>query len=466
LIPHTATHRLFDFIFFIAGIITWKGVTQDADRATRENLIGERIWLLLSLLGVFYYPGFVVLFLFVSVHYFKAYTIFQSLSIHILQMFLAFCVSVALIESALFFSSLPEVKITLEVPLFLILLVVASHYVVFGIEKLKLGKHWASWVLDNRTHNMTAAAIMRGWLRKWPLKKRQNLIFAIKPFNKILQALRQGYELAWLFALLDIHVALTLTAGAVIFHLVMFLLTGMLFWQSILVHMALFIFLFNFPTTLIPLLFNWPNTLLFAGLIILFPLRHKIWDPVRSAGWYTPFLGRLYYRAEGESGKIYEVLPKFFSPWDPFFSGLKSKFMMPHKIFHGFLGEVDSLQIVEGVIKSKGDLAAIKVLQEKYGTLKNELLHQIAVDAYLLNCFKNSNAHKRVRVCPRWLKAPPNIYYSSGSHLEPFNRQERVIKVIIGYRETYFTGDQFTIIQDEKVKELEVPIKKFVIEEN
>jgi len=163
-----STFVLRNFMVFLAAIITWKGVTEDVDLATGKTLFPERLAAIFCLLGFFFYPGFLIFLLFIATYHFKAwYHHSQEIILVILQIFLAYVLSVIIVKIALLLIPGFIINTSIAAPLFLILCVVASFYSSAGIGKMMIGEHWYSWAWNNRSHYLAASAYMWGWRRKW-----------------------------------------------------------------------------------------------------------------------------------------------------------------------------------------------------------------------------------------------------------------------------------------------------------
>lgn len=443
------------FIVFSACIAAWKATTQDIDLRTGKTLFLERLALLGSVIGVFLYPGFLALFLFVVIHMLKGWYHHQMMLLRILQIFFVFCVSEALMETALIAMPWHSEQIPLGAPVFLILCMMASHYAVAGFGKIKLGKHWYSWMWDNHMHYLAASAYLWGWLRSSSEHTRIRFINIIKTLERPIQVAGLIFECGWMLVLFDYHLALALTLLAVLFHLNVFAVSGIFFWQSTLVNLACFVFLYHLPPALTASIFNPVNGVLAALVLVIFPLQQRIWAPQKLAWWDAPFVGRVHWQVEGISGKVYGLYNDFMCPHERFFGRIYANVLVPHKIFHRHLGEVNSYELSQKIVDSKGNLEKIKRLQQKYGTSEKDPMYEEVHDNYMIQFFRNFNLGNQKYVCPKWLKAPGGQFYYWGLD-PPFYGQEKVKKIIVTYREEFFDGSKFIHVRSEHLKDLEL----------
>lgn len=113
----------------------------------------------------------------------------------------------------------------------------AAYYAMQAVAKSALGRHWWSWIAENRVECLVMNAHLRGWCGEGWRKAVLFRVVGILRRNRR-WACGAGWvlELGWLGVLIDHRFAfvwLALTAG---FHLMVFFLTGLLAWQFVVSH--------------------------------------------------------------------------------------------------------------------------------------------------------------------------------------------------------------------------------------
>ncbi|MBV8817909.1 MAG: hypothetical protein JO022_06105, partial [Acidobacteriaceae bacterium] len=117
--------------------------------------------------------------------------------------------------------------------MYLFMAVHLSHYVVPGLAKLTLGtKRWG-WMLSNQTHLLLPAAYVWGWGRFVPEQALWRVTQGLARVTPVCNAAALLLECGCLLAPFSAQSYLLLCAAFVLFHLFIFLLSGICFWQNI-----------------------------------------------------------------------------------------------------------------------------------------------------------------------------------------------------------------------------------------
>lgn len=440
-------------LFFggISAVVTWEAVTNDIDLATGKTLYLERILLLCSLIAILFYPGFLIIFLFIAVHRLRSWHNHQLMQLQILLMFTTYLAVLSMVKLiCMLVLPLHAPYIGIEAPLFLILSLAGTPYARSGIGKIRLGKHWYSWAVENRLSDLVMSAYMWGWMRKGSKENRIFFSQWIKRFEKPLQFGVLLFECGWIFGGFNRHFTEMLCLGGALFHLMVLAISGLCFWQSICSNLLLYVLLVSLPDAVSTALFNSFSGVLFAG-VQLFDLYAKpLWEHLAVAWWDTPFVAKLHWEAIGTSGTRYGLYNGFMRPHELFFGRQRSFVLSPYKMMTGQLGHVGCKQLRDALAASEGKLEKIDFLKELYGGLFKNHLHEKMHDTYLFRFFYNCNRGKLKNICPFWLRAPGNQLYSG--ILPAFQRQETVSSVMVIYREEFFNGEDVVIVREQVLK--------------
>jgi len=440
------------FIAIICTIICWKGITLDVDLVTQKPSRQHRILFGLSWVGVLFYPGFLIFFLYVGIQFMRAWYHHQLMSLRLLQMFCSFLAATALVNTFQLIFTNPQTP-QLATPLFLFLWVLAAHYCYSGFSKLKLGKHWYSWLWHNKIHYLAISAYMWGWLKSQNPKQRIQWIQYLAPFDRLFQIGALLFECCWILAGFSLGLAKILCLCAVGFHVGIFALTGIFFWQSILIQYTFFCLLNTLQASTAAALFNPANGILFASLLLIILSLKKLWPPLKLAWWDAPYIGRIHWYVIGKSGKRYGLYNNFLDPHERFFGRHTPFFLIPHKMFHGHLGEVDSIELRDAIQATKGNLEEIDNLRARYGYFVHHPILEQRHDQYIKEFFRNFNTGEAKHRCPAWLKAPGGQFYYWG-RLPPFTGQEPVEQVLLFFTEEFYNEKEILIIREEFLRAL------------
>lgn len=446
-------------IFFIAAIITWKGITMNYDVVADEKNIKERILLIILTISLYFYPILILPYLFFSIHFFNAWLIHNMMPIRILKMFVSYLGALVVIKHLTWVEKIESADTF--VPFILLMLCVqASHYLIPGVGKLKLGDKWHSWMLKNETHYLMISAYNWGWLKFLPERRAVNVVNKIKKFNQIINSCTIIFQCG-LFALMaNSSICLLLLTGCTLLNIAIFLATGLCFWEYALTNTIIIVLISNLSHSISTTLFSPLNWLVY--LVILFlPLNGKVWTPYSMSWWDTPFIGKVHWRVVGKSGKVYELYNNFMCPYEELYGHEYGWFLVDRKIiYENHLGIWKyNKKVRDQIIASKGDLQILSNLQNQFGKSYRDLEKEREHEAFLIKFFTKLNSGFKKNVLPswlKWLKAPGGYFFYWGEY-PAYSRQEPVSRVLIYYVEKFFDGHKVKILVNEIVKKVEIP---------
>jgi hypothetical protein len=229
-----------------------------------------------------------------------------------------------------------------------VLLFQASTYANHALAKSSLGAHWHSWIRENRLECLAANAWLRGWTLGRNKKFILGLIRRISRYRVFLCASIWILEISWFVVFADEHLTMMILCATMLFHLVVFLLTGLTGYQYIVSHLTLFVIiscygidsvfsLQNFITSLIsiPLAAMWIKWLRKSTLTEFLKGNHsqrllKFSDAADHlmAWWDTPLMRMFSYTVETRSGQQYSLPTPKLSPHDTALTDIHTHMMM------------------------------------------------------------------------------------------------------------------------------------------
>ncbi len=431
----------------LAGLMTWKTVTEDIDVAAGGALWKGRGLLLVATAGVAWSPIFLVPALYAYTTLFRAWRHHATLPLRLLQALVAFGVTAAAFGAAGW--PPPDAGALL----FFALLIQVSHYLITAFAKGLLGPHWYSWILDNRLHHLAASAYSWGWARFVPARAHRRFVRLLKTAERPLQAGAFGLEALVPLALLDPDLAVVFLVGLMVFQVFVFASSGILFWDWMVVNGGLVAAITLAPEAALAKVFG-PHALV-LGLALMFalPFRGKLWKPIPLGWWDTPLTQRVHWRVRGVSGRWYGLYNDFMCPHERLYGRIHGAFLVKTPLLTYHLGEVWKRELRDGIRAAQGDLTQLEPLRRRFGIVAYDAAMAAQHRTYLQTLFARLNAGARKSVLPRWLrwlKAPGGQFYYWGD-LPAYRRQEPVSEVRMVYREELFDGQRFHVVQQREV---------------
>jgi hypothetical protein len=225
----------------------------------------------------------------------------------------------------------------------------AAGYVAQALAKCALGKRWYAWILENRLQCLVVNAWLRGWgEERIGLDGILRLARWISRFRVPLCAAVWAIEIGWLFILADARLALALLAATAVFHLAVWLLTGLSGYHYALSHawMASFAASLSAAEVFRPA-YAWAGAgCILANALWVLPLRRRVFRAFArdgSAGpwarcldpadhlmswWDGPYMRMYSYSVRTASGRRYRFPVTRFSPYDTFMTDIHTHLMI------------------------------------------------------------------------------------------------------------------------------------------
>jgi hypothetical protein len=224
----------------------------------------------------------------------------------------------------------------------------ASTYFHHAVAKSALGPRWFSWMRENRIECLFANAWLRGWTLGLGKQRCFSLCQGIARKRRWLCAGVWLLESSWMLVLADARIAMVLLAATVVFHVIVFLSTGLLAYEYAVNHLFLIGLilcgdvgdLFGVNVLLasvlaIPLAAVWVGWLRLGMLASLQQrgtagCRARFADAADHlmAWWDTPLMRMFSYTVETTTGKRYALPVPRFSPYDTFLTDIHTHLMI------------------------------------------------------------------------------------------------------------------------------------------
>ncbi|MEL7265002.1 MAG: hypothetical protein AAFP69_09400, partial [Planctomycetota bacterium] len=289
--------------WFVAGIacmLAWKGSTQDIDPIVGNTFAAARCLAPLCALMCLVSPLPLIAVLLLLTDPLRVWQHHATMPMRMLQAvaaYVLYCAVCAILQGRYAIMVADESSTVAGdwpwwVPMdagglvFFLVIIQVSHYWITAFAKGWLGPHWYSWMIDNRLHHLAANAYSWGWAKFLPWSVWSRVVGITRRCEKPMQVFAFVLEAIAPLALLDIRIAMVLGIVWASFHVGIFLVSGLFFWEWIGTNLLLAMLLwFSFGADAA---FGPWHLLIGIVYMVAFPLRHKLWKPMPLGWWDTP----------------------------------------------------------------------------------------------------------------------------------------------------------------------------------
>ena len=427
----------------LACLLAYKAATRDIDVVLGEAHAPARIAVVLAALASWLSPALLLPTVVLLTNPLSTWQHHGTLPMRVLQATLAYALLAPALDS-------PGAWV------WFLLVMYVAHYLITALAKAWLGPRPWSWVTDNRLHHLTASAWAWGWLRFVPWARFRRFVALVAAFEVPLQAFAFTVEALSPLALSHPAAAQVLLGAFALFHVGVFLLSGLLFWEWV----AADLLMLGALSLLGPLpeVFGGASVLAALVFLVALPLRHKLYTPMPLGWWDTPFTQRIHWQVQTASGAVYGLYNDFMAPHERIYGKVHGCFLAPATVCTYHLGEVWKHELRDALREAGPSLEKLEAVRERFGiTPRSERMAE-AHRTYLRSFFRALNGGARKHVLPRglrWLAAPGGQTYHWGA-LPPYRRQEPVTAVTLHYRECYYADGELHVLTDVLVETLEV----------
>lgn len=235
----------------------------------------------------------------------------------------------------------------------------AGKYVPQALAKCAIGEKWYSWIYKNRVECLFVNAYLRGWGGTWFPKK--HVLFLAQILSQIrvlICAATWMIELSWILILVSPRFTIGILTGTLIFHLVVWLLTGLAGYHYIMSH-GLMIMLISKHSAIVSPYQTFINPYFFVGVLcvlgfsawVLF-LRYQLFKQYTENGnagpwnewidpsdhlmswWDGPYMRMYSFRVVTRSGQRFKFPVTKFAPYDTFVTDIHTYIMILGREFN------------------------------------------------------------------------------------------------------------------------------------
>lgn len=447
-------------VIILLVTLTWKFGTTDFDfRRSEASQWMERALLVLAFAAALFWPPALLAWLTIVCGRLRGWTHHTMMPLRMLKAYLAWFVAAAMITA---FAG-AGLRSGVHSGLFLLLATVCfSHYVKPAWSKARLGPRWWSWAWENRTDFIIASAYNCGWARFVPERVVRRLLRAIRPWDRFLNISAMLVEASPLLGLLDLRVFVAVVSATIVFHVVVFLCAGILFWEGIVTNAVLGATVLLLPRADTAPVFGVPGTAV-AVFIIALTIPDLVWQPFHLGWWDNNFTTRIRWRVETVSGRKLDIGNDFMCPFEREFGRWIGLCYVPEPVLgHPSWGAtLFDRDLRDRIRAAVGDLAALDELKRTHGTLWWNRQQCDEHAAFLVAFFKRLNAGGRkgpLPGCLRWLK-PPGGQLTRWGDLPRYRGHEPVRRVIISCEERCYVDatNELVLLRERVLREIDIP---------
>jgi hypothetical protein len=445
-------------VAMLLAILSWSFGATDFDlrRSERSQWI-ERLVLVAAALVALWWPMAILVWLTVICGRLRGWTHHAMMPIRLLKAYLAWSVAAPLL--GMFTGTTEGARPGL---FFVMSTVCLSHYLKPAWSKATLGPHWWSWAWENRTDFIIASAYNCGWAHFLPQRFWTRVLHAMRPWVRPLNFATLLVEAAPLVAFTDRRVFVAVLSATILFHTVIFLCAGILFWEGIVTNAGLAVAAIALPVQdTAPAFGVWATAA--AILLMVLAIVDLVWQPFHLGWWDNPFTTRVRWRVETVTGRVFHLGNDFMCPFEREFGRWTGLFFIPEPVLGspGWGATEFDRELRDRIRQAVGDLNALDRLKQTHGTpYWNEQLAEGHI-AFLKAMFGRLNAGARKGPLPkrlRWLK-PPGGQLSRWGDLPPYRGEEPVRRIIISCEERCYvaSANEFVLLRERVLRELDIP---------
>ena len=441
-----------NLLLAITAILVWKFISSDNDLGTGEDHSTARIILLFSFLSVFINPGFFPLFFSVGFFHFRNWQHHNQMPLRILQNAFALIFFFALNEKVL------HLEIHNEKILFIVISSVwAFHYwVPFAMKVWISIRDKSNWIIKNDLQDIVLTAHYYGWWRNRNNNQILQMYFFVKKTKVFLQFMTMLVEGSALFILFHPTIFVFALLFTIFMHVIIFVVSGILFWENILTNILLLIFLQQSPELID--LFSWKSGLVFIAIsFVMVGSGLVLWRPKPLAWWETNYVGKNFWSVQGVSGKWYGLYNDFMDPHEYAFGRFLGDELVRKPLMFQHLGQVKKFRLKVAIDHLRGQENELSELVNKEGKSRFEAQKYDSHFKYMTAFIENFNAGMQKKAFgwwPAWLKAPGAQYYHNGV-LDTFQGQEKIRRLVINYEEVIWHEEHWKVLHREGIGDVD-----------
>ena len=325
-----------------------------------------------------------------------------------------------------------------------VLSLVASGYIVSGVEKLQLG-----WPLTENVSNLLFATYANGWLGFLDASQVSAVGRVLTGLDPLLALGTLAVELGMIAVLWGRRTAITLLAAGAVFHLFVFALSGIFFWMWIAINITLAWQLRRLSREERDRLFS--RQALYRSALVL-PIAVVVFQPIGLSWVDAPVSYTFRFSARTENGQSYSLPPSLFAPYDYVFTLGRFEEYVDRPLLNVTWGASD-VTTVEA-LSSARDSEEVRAVEARIGRRWFDPRQAAVSDEFLRQWLTTLRNNGRPR---RWLSllaAPPQLVTLTPA--DRYEGRDRVCDVEVRLVTSFFDGIIYQEIDADLVRVIEL----------
>lgn len=486
------------YVFLLGTILAWGAIGRFGSLIREHYFITDRVFVLIFLVGVWFAPVFLYP-LIVSTLALQ-YTVASSSLSPGYSNLLGFEFTRSSLSIALY-----SLVLSINDGIILVMLYQSAYYVQQACGKMALSPIPFEWVFRDRLECLWINSYLRGWLNHiLSVKSALKIASLISRVRVLLLGSAWLIEFGWLFALLEIRLMIALYWLTIIFHSLVWILSGLMAYHFIINHIVMLWIIFKMKSAdegSLPLAVDFQYVVvsfaLFMVLLVLY-LRYRIyknhfirdhWERRRTyvdllseasdhlmSWWNSPYMRLYSYRVESANGDQMFFPVTRFSPYDTFLTDIHTHLMVLGH--NGFIDE--SLQqdrtlmptgvwgltierdhrdkLINWMKKDDHEVKTYFKQRNQSHPVDRVILEEFRQFFQSWNSLRSKNWFMKIM---RWPHFPgedlvPDISPLRTRDIPIQDTSDEIIKLYVDVTQTFYNGDGIILIDEKTVFEVKV----------
>jgi hypothetical protein len=327
---------------------------------------------------------------------------------------------------------------------FVLCCLIAAHYWISGYGKLRLG-----WAGHDSVGLLLPATYANGWLGFLEPSSIEAATTWLLAFNWPLKLATLLVECGALVALWRRSSLRGFLLASVVFHAGIFTVTGILFWQWMLLNVAVLILFFGRHSPALAM-FSWTHLLLSIGLIG----GGALWCRPLPLVWLdAPMTYTYRVEAIGESGRSYVLPPRFFAPYDYQFTLGGFRYLVPAERLSITWGAIHDVRVLER-LEQPGAREEVSAIEKAFGYDAFDPARAAAFDEFVRHF---AGTWSRRPSESRWWEAlgPPRLLWTFPRGPLP-SAADPIAAVNVHEVTSFFDGRRYVEVRKVPVRQVQV----------
>ena len=270
-------------VFAIVFPIFWEQFFYDYNFYLNTDALIDKGLILLFMILLFIHPLFAFMLLSIGYIFFHSITFpFDSAGSHMPEFTAIYHILLLFVTFILLKSIKRFNHIDTKLFIFLALTIHASNYFIPGVAKIEISPHGWEWTFSNEINNLFISAHLNGWLGFLTEERSLQIVNYLNHIDVFFTLSNMFIQLGAIFLLYSRRVSLWMFSIFELFHLGIVLMSGIIFWQWIILNLGFIYAIKHLSQENLKFLYNRRMFTVFIAIVALSPLLYR---PFVFAWW-------------------------------------------------------------------------------------------------------------------------------------------------------------------------------------